>query len=230
MTKFSRMAQCQRIGCPVFFNEDDNQEDSCQYHVGPPVFHDGKKEWGCCKKKSHDFDLFMSIPGCTYGKHTKEKPSFQPTPKPNKPVSPPSPSENTSMVSCSRCRQGFFCSDHTKVPGVTSQASQISQTPKSLPSILKFESPPPVASPSQSRPTTQILDLNIKQICRNPGCGNGFIELENNETACQYHPGPAVFHDRVKGWKCCDIHVNDFDEFLAIPPCSTGFHNAGGGS
>eukprot|EP00959_Pyramimonas_sp_CCMP1952_P011623 244031-Pyramimonas_sp.AAC.1 len=28
-----------------------------------PVFHDGVKEWSCCKAKSHDFGLFMDIKG-----------------------------------------------------------------------------------------------------------------------------------------------------------------------
>jgi hypothetical protein len=27
------------------------------------VFHDGMKEWSCCKKKSHDFGEFMGIKG-----------------------------------------------------------------------------------------------------------------------------------------------------------------------
>lgn len=28
-----------------------------------PKFHDGMKEWSCCKKRSHDFSLFLQIPG-----------------------------------------------------------------------------------------------------------------------------------------------------------------------
>jgi len=28
-----------------------------------PIFHDGTKEWSCCKKRSHDFSLFLEIPG-----------------------------------------------------------------------------------------------------------------------------------------------------------------------
>lgn len=27
-------------------------------------------------------------------------------------------------------------------------------------------------------------------------------------------------------WKCCDIHVKEFDEFMSIPPCAKGWHNA----
>lgn len=28
-----------------------------------PIFHDGIKEWSCCKKRSHDFSLFLEIKG-----------------------------------------------------------------------------------------------------------------------------------------------------------------------
>lgn len=27
-------------------------------------------------------------------------------------------------------------------------------------------------------------------------------------------------------WKCCDVHVKEFDEFLEIPPCAKGWHDA----
>jgi hypothetical protein len=27
-------------------------------------------------------------------------------------------------------------------------------------------------------------------------------------------------------WKCCDVHVKEFDEFMSIPPCTKGWHNA----
>jgi disease resistance protein len=27
-------------------------------------------------------------------------------------------------------------------------------------------------------------------------------------------------------WACCDVHVKDFDEFLTIPTCATGWHDA----
>ena len=55
---------CQRIGCDARYTEAANAEGSCRHHPGPPVFHDGGKEWNCCKQRSHDFGLFMSIPGC----------------------------------------------------------------------------------------------------------------------------------------------------------------------
>nr|GFC86923.1 cysteine and histidine-rich domain-containing protein RAR1 [Tanacetum cinerariifolium] len=51
--------------------------------------------------------------------------------------------------------------------------------------------------------------VSQRKICKNKGCGQTFKEIDNHETACNHHPGPAVFHDRLRGWKCCDIHVKE---------------------
>ncbi|CAN0902619.1 Cysteine and histidine-rich domain-containing protein RAR1 [Linum grandiflorum] len=181
-------------------------------HQGPK-FHDGMKEWSCCKKKSHDFSLFMEIPGCKTGKHTTEKPALpKVTATPKAPVSKPSGSYGTNAPSreaCPRCKQGFFCSDHG------------SQTTSAAPAKSNAEIPAPAPAPAKKR-----VDINEPQTCKNKGCGKTFKEKDNHDTACSYHPGPPVFHDRNKGWQCCDIHVKEFDEFMDIPPCSKGWHNA----
>lgn len=57
--------------------------------------------------------------------------------------------------------------------------------------------------------------------CVHKGCGKVFTEDE----PCVYHPGPPVFHEGQKGWKCCKPRVLTFDEFMAIPPCTTGKHS-----
>ena len=36
---------------------------SLRYTFFQPMFHDGMKEWSCCKQRSHDFSLFLQIPG-----------------------------------------------------------------------------------------------------------------------------------------------------------------------
>ncbi|KAI4351884.1 hypothetical protein L6164_006189, partial [Bauhinia variegata] len=179
-----------------------------------PIFHDGIKEWSCCKKRSHDFSLFLEIPGCKSGKHTTEKQVFPQQAKRNVvPVPSSAPSTNpSSKDSCSRCRQGFFCSDHGSqgkpatpamdAPTESNSSVQVSAAPK------------------------KIVDINEPQICKNKGCGQTFKERDNHDTACSYHPGPAIFHDRMRGWKCCNIHVKEFDEFMSIPPCTKGWHNA----
>ncbi|OMO97999.1 hypothetical protein COLO4_14197 [Corchorus olitorius] len=206
---------CQRIGCNATFTDDDNPEGSCTYHDSGPIFHDGMKEWSCCKKRSHDFSLFLEIPGCKTGKHTTEKPVLakpaaarrNPTPIPTSTIA----TSGTDKESCSRCRQGFFCSDHG------SQPKELNS--KAAPA----ESSTDIQAPA---PPKKKIDINEPRTCKNKGCGKVFKEKDNHETACSYHPGPAVFHDRMRGWKCCDIHVKEFDEFMTIPPCAKGWHNA----
>ncbi|EFJ25754.1 hypothetical protein SELMODRAFT_413686 [Selaginella moellendorffii] len=60
-------AQCQRIGCDALFSPDQNDDENAFCcHPGPPLFHDGGKQWSCCKQQSHDFSLFLSIPGLNF--------------------------------------------------------------------------------------------------------------------------------------------------------------------
>ncbi|CAN6447572.1 unnamed protein product [Victoria cruziana] len=217
-----RKLRCQRIACDAMFTEDDNPGGCCRYHEGP-IFHDGMKEWSCCKQRSHDFSMFLQIPGCKTGKHTTEKPVTKAAPSPNKPIPQPSAVKTVSDAvkgSCARCRQRFFCSDH---------GTHVRQ-------IVSNHSVKPLANPVNSianttvPPRAKVVDINEPQVCRNKGCGMTFREKDNHEVACAYHPGPAIFHDRMKGWKCCDVHVKEFDEFLEIPPCTKGWHNANAAS
>ncbi|KAI0798328.1 Pyruvate/Phosphoenolpyruvate kinase-like domain-containing protein [Xylaria sp. FL0064] len=58
--------------------------------------------------------------------------------------------------------------------------------------------------------------------CVHQGCGK---EYSDPDEVCRYHPGPPVFHEGQKGWKCCKPRVLTFDEFLEIPPCTEGKHS-----
>ncbi|KAL8819084.1 MAG: hypothetical protein Q9223_002400 [Gallowayella weberi] len=58
--------------------------------------------------------------------------------------------------------------------------------------------------------------------CAHKGCGKTFTDPNED---CVYHPDPPVFHEGQKGWKCCKPRVLTFDEFLSIPPCTTGKHS-----
>jgi hypothetical protein len=65
----------------------------------------------------------------------------------------------------------------------------------------------PKAAPAKScasAPAKKVVDINQPQTCKNQGCGQTFKEKDNHETACNYHPGPAVFHDRMRG--VCIMH------------------------
>ncbi|GAW12364.1 hypothetical protein ANO14919_017300 [Xylariales sp. No.14919] len=58
--------------------------------------------------------------------------------------------------------------------------------------------------------------------CVHQGCGK---EYSDSDEVCRYHPGPPVFHEGQKGWKCCKPRVLTFDEFLDITPCTEGKHS-----
>ena len=53
------------------------QSETCIYHPGKPIFHDGLKGYECCGKRVTDFDDFLRIEGCCVGEHkateTKEQ-------------------------------------------------------------------------------------------------------------------------------------------------------------
>lgn len=51
-------------------------------------------------------------------------------------------------------------------------------------------------------PAKKLVGISELQTCKNKGCGKTFKEKDNYETACSYHPGPAVFHDRMRGVGC----------------------------
>eukprot|EP00850_Spirogloea_muscicola_P017705 SM000155S01634 [mRNA] locus=s155:5728:7759:+ [translate_table: standard] len=239
---------CQRIGCEAQTTDADNAVgDACLHHPGPPIFHDGGKEWSCCRQRSHDFSLFLAIPGCVRGRHTREKPTTaahkaaagrgvpcatgagayqEALPQNARVTSNGKPGTGVGVMadavasSCARCRGGYFCSDHAPVAGI-------------IGSVPVAESRDAVPGPPQGRlatPATPVstkpLDVNEERACRRKGCGVKFRELDNHDTACSYHPGPAVFHDRQRGWSCCGVTVKDFDEFLGIPPCASGWHSA----
>ncbi|KAG9235647.1 Pyruvate/Phosphoenolpyruvate kinase-like domain-containing protein [Amylocarpus encephaloides] len=62
----------------------------------------------------------------------------------------------------------------------------------------------------------------MAQKCVHQSCTKQYTDPEEE---CHYHPGPPIFHEGQKGWKCCKPRVLNFDEFLSIPPCTTGKHS-----
>jgi len=173
------LLMCQRIGCSARYNEASNPEGGCRYHSGAPVFHDGMKEWPCCRKRSHDFQLFMDIPGCRVGRHTQEKPDAPASAAPA-PVAAPvklvvSSSQSTDAASCPRCRQGFYCSEH-EAGGVQTQAP---------------------AAPPPPPPVAESVDPDVEQTCRNAGCGRRFKERDNSDQAVRRHNLSFLFFSPV---------------------------------
>ncbi|KAL3420909.1 CORD and CS domain-containing protein [Phlyctema vagabunda] len=62
----------------------------------------------------------------------------------------------------------------------------------------------------------------MAQKCVHSSCGKMYTDPEEE---CLFHPGPPIFHEGQKGWKCCKPRVLTFDEFLSITPCTTGKHS-----
>lgn len=60
--------------------------------------------------------------------------------------------------------------------------------------------------------------------CVRFGCRKKYTDEENTENCCRYHPGKPMFHDRIKGWSCCDKKAYDWDEFEKIEGCTLGKH------
>jgi len=65
---------CKNNACKAVYQGEASMSEACWHHPGAPIFHEGMKYWSCCKKKTSEFDTFMSQAGCTTGKHawTKE--------------------------------------------------------------------------------------------------------------------------------------------------------------
>ena len=56
------MLRCKNYGCNQMYSESENNDDSCQHHIAPPIFHDRIKGWQCCKeKKAYDWDEFQAV-------------------------------------------------------------------------------------------------------------------------------------------------------------------------
>ncbi|XP_032624619.1 cysteine and histidine-rich domain-containing protein 1 [Chelonoidis abingdonii] len=64
---------CKNGGCLKTFQGPQSTEEICIYHSGVPIFHEGMKYWSCCKRKTSDFNTFLSQEGCTTGTHVWTK-------------------------------------------------------------------------------------------------------------------------------------------------------------
>ncbi|KAK2828358.1 hypothetical protein Q5P01_019392 [Channa striata] len=64
---------CKNGGCTKSFEGQASDSDVCLYHSGVPIFHEGMKYWSCCKRKTSDFNTFLSQEGCTKGAHLWRK-------------------------------------------------------------------------------------------------------------------------------------------------------------
>jgi len=60
---------CQNKSCTAVYEGEHSNSETCHYHPGVPIFHEGMKFWSCCERKTTDFNAFLAQQGCTDGRH-----------------------------------------------------------------------------------------------------------------------------------------------------------------
>ncbi|XP_022913178.2 cysteine and histidine-rich domain-containing protein morgana [Onthophagus taurus] len=60
---------CKNGGCTSTYQGPISNDQTCTYHPGVPIFHEGMKYWSCCQRKTSDFNAFLNQAGCESGSH-----------------------------------------------------------------------------------------------------------------------------------------------------------------
>ncbi|CAM9654957.1 unnamed protein product [Choristocarpus tenellus] len=195
--------RCRNFGCNEYFDEGKNSDSACRHHTAPPIFHDTRKGWGCCKKRVYDWDEFEQLVGCIVGRH-------DPTdPKDKLPPTPPSAEEETKQAAPIPLKS--IDKFNQENPDAATAAG----------SVVK-------ALAKGSKKCTRRADGTA--CCINNGCQKDFTVSENTPDSCRYHAMNPVFHDGGKHWACCPDQVKfEFEDFIAVQGCQLGYHNDGSG-
>ncbi|KAG2217335.1 hypothetical protein INT45_009092 [Circinella minor] len=202
------MPKCTHKGCSKDFDEKDNKDNACQFHSGAPVFHEGLKGWSCCEKRVIEFDEFLKIPGCTFGRHSTEKPAD---------ATKPTDSTTTKSEPSKVTKEGV------EVYGQQPQ-SQSPVVPKATTPAVETEKKEEIEEEDD-----ESITVAPGTACKRKGCGKQYKDDATSrghgaEAKCVYHPGTPIFHEGSKGWSCCKRRVLEFDEFLKIQGCKEGKH------
>ncbi|KAF5623184.1 zinc-binding protein [Fusarium sp. NRRL 52700] len=183
--------KCVHQGCGKEFTDPD---EKCEYHPGPPIFHEGQKGWKCCKPRVLTFDEFMDIPPCTTGTHsTTDKP----------PQLEEKPQQDDAALA-------------QKIDALN--AATPSRAP--IPTAQHAPTPPPPAPESEDDdPSLEIAD---GVGCKRRACGTTYKKGSSRDNEeCVHHPGVPIFHEGSKGYSCCKRRVLEFDQFMKIEGCKT---------
>jgi len=208
---------CYNKGCGTKFNPNENTEESCTYHPGPPYFHDAYKIWKCCDKKSTDFSTWLGIKGCTKGKHSNKKTTVDSSDKASsKEINPVDPETVIVWSGLNKPTDRSDCKNREFVtlPLELGQNAQkaLDEHIKSLDLVDKFHENEVSAAIGQAA-------------CQNNSCKaifDGSKEME--DASCLYHTGTAIFHEGIKYWSCCKRKTTDFASFLDQIGCTQGHH------
>ncbi|WFD27883.1 hypothetical protein MNAN1_002891 [Malassezia nana] len=73
LTTVAAGTACRRRGCGFVaeapITARDRATETCRYHRGTPIFHEGSKGYTCCKRRVLHFDDFLQIEPCTPAEH-----------------------------------------------------------------------------------------------------------------------------------------------------------------
>ncbi|KAK2600241.1 hypothetical protein QQS21_005037 [Conoideocrella luteorostrata] len=187
--------KCVHQGCGKQFSDTN---EKCEYHPGPPIFHEGQKGWKCCKPRVLTFDEFMAITPCTTGVHST---TDHPPPVEEK------PKEDDSSLA--KKIEALNTAPAAPVPArVPIRSAQSAPAP-----------PPPAPETEDDEPSLEIPD---GAICRRRTCGQQYKKSSSREDEkCVHHPGVPIFHEGSKGYSCCKRRVLEFDQFMKIEGCKT---------
>ncbi|CAL8241394.1 unnamed protein product [Merluccius merluccius] len=211
---------CYNKGCGERFDGQDNGEDACLFHPGVPIFHDALKGWSCCRKRTTDFSEFLSIKGCSRGRHSNVKPQ--------EPLRP--------EVSSDKGRAKTTNGEEIIYKGPKSAETLQKERPsseeplKKLPQKVSASLAQVLAKMDLSNRAEQekkgVYAFAVMQgtRCKNTGCKTIYQGPETDLEVCTHHPGAPVFHEGYKYWSCCCIQTFDFNAFLDQKGCSTGTH------
>ncbi|CAG8953227.1 hypothetical protein HYFRA_00003429 [Hymenoscyphus fraxineus] len=184
--------KCVHQSCAKLYTDPD---EDCQYHPGPPIFHEGQKGWKCCKPRVLTFDEFLSIAPCTTGKHS-----------------------TTDLPPQIEKKQGGDASEiATLVEKSSTPTPEASRGPVSAPQPTATPPPPP----PESEDDDASLEIPKGKMCRRKACGSSYTGESRENEKCVFHPGAPIFHEGSKGYTCCKRRVLEFDEFMRIEGCAT---------
>lgn len=208
---------CYNRGCGARFDADKNSDEACRYHPGVPIFHDALKGWSCCKKRTTDFSEFLSIKGCTRGRHSNEKPE-----EPLRPEVTTDKGDGKQHGGEEIIYKGPKSAEALEKERPSSDESKSKLKLKISPSLAQIAEKMEITEREKREKLESQVFVGVR--CKNAGCKTTYQGPETDAEICTFHPGAPVFHEGYKYWNCCCIKTTDFNAFLDQKGCTSGKH------
>jgi len=204
--------RCSNPGCNEEYDEKSNKENSCVFHDGKPLFHEGLKGWSCCSKRVTNFDELFTIAGCKTGFHKTEEKNL-----PNYFVKDTKVGEEKATKT-----EGEVEVYNTKGDSLISKSTtSISSTPYKIPPFVKKEE----KKEEKVEEDDPNVEISVGTQCTRYCCKETFKDENSRKEECVYHKGEPIFHEGSKFWSCClRPKCAEFEEMMKIVGCTKGKH------